>query len=63
MARKRGRGNGEGSLYEHKRDGRKVGYRGAYTVHTASSPESFGDVTYHPFPSLRPIEDLPRICC
>jgi integrase len=30
------RGNGEGTIYPHKRNGRKVGYRGAYTVHTAS---------------------------
>ncbi len=29
------RGNGEGSIYEHKRDGKKVGYRGSYTVYTA----------------------------
>jgi integrase len=29
------RGNGEGSIYEHKRNGKKVGYRGSYTVHTA----------------------------
>src|SRR4051812_43513169 len=28
-------GNGEGSIYEHKRNGKKVGYRGAYTVYTA----------------------------
>ena len=33
MTRKRG--NSEGSIYPHKRDGKKVGYRGAYTVHTA----------------------------
>jgi integrase len=33
MARKRG--NGEGSIYEHKRNGKKVVYRGSYTVHTA----------------------------
>jgi nitrogenase molybdenum-iron protein alpha/beta subunit len=32
MAKRKQRGNGEGSIYEHKRDGRKVGYRGAYTV-------------------------------
>lgn len=32
MTRKRG--NGEGSIYEHKRNGKKVGYRGYYTVHT-----------------------------
>ncbi len=28
-------GNGEGSIYDHKRNGKKVGYRGAYTVYTA----------------------------
>src|SRR5215203_4164985 len=33
------RGNGEGSIYEHKRDGKKVGYRGAYTVYTAAGPK------------------------
>jgi integrase len=33
MAKKRG--NNEGSIYEHVRNGKKVGYRGAYTVHTA----------------------------
>jgi len=27
-------GNGEGSIYEHKRNGKKVGYRGAYTVYS-----------------------------
>jgi hypothetical protein len=32
-------GNGEGSIYEHKRNGKKVGYRGAYTVHTAEDPK------------------------
>lgn len=37
MSRKRG--NGEGSIYEHKRDGKKVGYRGSYTVHTATGPQ------------------------
>jgi integrase len=37
MARKRG--NGEGSIYEHKRNGKKVGYRGAYVVHTAEGPK------------------------
>src|ERR687890_1578663 len=31
--------NGEGSIYEHKRNGKKVGYRGAYTVHTAKGPK------------------------
>ncbi len=33
------KGNGEGSIYEHKRNGKKVGYRGAYTVHTAEGPK------------------------
>ncbi len=33
MTRKRG--NNEGSIYEHVRKGKKVGYRGAYTIHTA----------------------------
>ena len=28
-------GNGEDSIYEHKRNGKKVGYRGAYTVYTS----------------------------
>src|SRR5215212_2374043 len=31
-------GNGEGSIYEHKRNGKKVGYRGSYTVYTATVP-------------------------
>jgi integrase len=39
MAKRKQRGNGEGSIYPHKRDGRKVGYRGAYTVYTASGPK------------------------
>ncbi len=33
------KGNGEGSIYEHKRNGKKVGYRGAYTVYTAEGPK------------------------
>src|SRR5215204_7503712 len=33
------KGNGEGSIYEHKRNGKKVGYRGAYTVHTVEGPK------------------------
>ncbi len=37
MGRKRG--NGEGSIYEHRRNGKKVGYRGAYTVYTSSGPK------------------------
>ena len=32
-------GNGEGSIYEHKKNGRQVGYRGAYWVHTAKGPK------------------------
>ena len=32
-------GNDEGSIYEHKRNGKKVGYRGSYTVHTATGPK------------------------
>src|SRR4051812_20929632 len=36
MAKK---GNGEGSIYEHKRNGKKVGYRGAYWVYTADGPK------------------------
>ena len=31
-------GNGEGSIYEHKSNGKKVGYRGAYTAYTSSGP-------------------------
>ena len=38
MAKRTQRGNGEGSIYPHKRDGEKVGYRGAYTIYTASGP-------------------------
>src|SRR3954464_11556530 len=37
MTRKRG--NNEGSIYEHVRKGKKVGYRGAYTVHDAKGPK------------------------
>jgi integrase len=32
-------GNGEGSIYPHKKNGIKVGYRGAYVVHTAEGPK------------------------
>jgi integrase len=32
-------GNGEGSIYPHKKNGKKVGYRGAYTVYTAEGPK------------------------
>jgi len=31
--------NGEGSIYPPKRNGKKVGYRGAYWVHTADGPK------------------------
>ena len=31
--------NGEGSIYPHKRNGKKVGYRGAYVIHTAAGPK------------------------
>jgi len=34
MANKRG--NGEGSIYPHKRNGKKVGYSGSYTVYTVA---------------------------
>jgi integrase len=33
------KGNGEGSIYPHKRNGKRVGYRSAYTVYTASGPK------------------------
>ena len=33
------KGNGEGSIYPHNRNGKRVGYRGAYTVYTASGPK------------------------
>jgi integrase len=33
------RGNGEGSIYPYKRNGKKVGYRGAYVIHTAEGPK------------------------
>jgi integrase len=33
------KGNGEGSIYPHKKNGKKVGYRGAYVVHTAEGPK------------------------
>jgi integrase len=32
-------GNGEGSIYPHKRNGKKVGYRGAYVVQTVEGPK------------------------
>ena len=32
-------GNGEGSIYPYKRNGKKVGYRGAYVVYTAAGPK------------------------
>lgn len=31
--------NGEGSIYPHKRNGKKVGYRGSYWVETAAGPK------------------------
>jgi integrase len=37
MAKKNG--NGEGSIYPHKKNGKKVGYRGACWVHTAEGPK------------------------
>src|SRR4051794_9909566 len=37
MTRKRG--NNEGSIYPYKRGGKKVGYRGAYFVHTGEGPK------------------------
>jgi integrase len=37
MAKKNG--NGEGSIYPHKKNGKKVGYRGAYWVQTAEGPK------------------------
>lgn len=38
MAKKRG--NGDGSIYERKnKDGKRIGYRGAYTVQTANGPK------------------------
>jgi integrase len=33
------RGNSEGSIYPYKKNGKKVGYRGAYTSHTAGGPK------------------------
>jgi integrase len=33
------RGNGAGSIYEHKRNGKKVGYRGSYTIYTGTGPK------------------------
>ncbi len=32
-------GNGEGSIYPHKRNGKKVGYRGAYVMYTSAGPK------------------------
>ena len=32
-------GNGEGSIYEHKRNSKEIGYRGAYTVPAAKGPK------------------------
>ncbi len=33
------KGNGEGSIYPHKKNGKKIGYRGAYTIHTPEGPK------------------------
>ena len=33
------RANGEGSIYEHKRGGKKAGYRGSYTIYTITGPK------------------------
>jgi hypothetical protein len=33
------RGNGEGSIYEHKKNGKKIGYRGSYTIYTITGPK------------------------
>jgi integrase len=33
------RGNGEGSIYPHKRNGVKIGYRGSYTIYTSAGPK------------------------
>ena len=39
MGKKKARGNGEGDVYPRKdKDGKVVGYRGAYWVHTADGP-------------------------
>ena len=32
-------GNGEGSIYPHRKSGKKIGYRGSYWVHTAEGPK------------------------
>jgi len=37
MAKKNG--NGEGSIYPHQKNGKRVGYRGAYTLYTAEGPK------------------------
>ena len=40
MGKKKARGNGEGDVYPRKdKDGKVVGYRGAYWVHTAEGPK------------------------
>ena len=40
VGKKKGRGNGEGDVYPRKdKDGRVVGYRGAYWVHSAEGPK------------------------
>jgi hypothetical protein len=42
MAKRKQRGNGEGSIYEHKRDGRKVGYRGRTLTYAFEASSSSG---------------------
>ena len=40
VGKKKARGNGEGDVYPRKdKDGKVVGYRGAYWVHTAEGPK------------------------
>ncbi len=41
VGKKKARGNGEGDVYPRKdKDGKVVGYRGAYWVHTAEGPSA-----------------------
>ena len=41
MGKKKARGNAEGDVYPRKdKDGKVVGYRGAYWVHTAEGPSA-----------------------
>ena len=40
MAKKKQRGNGDGDVYPRKnKEGKVIGYRGTYWVHTASGPK------------------------